>query len=57
MAVSIVPNFPYGPDPLPLRSSPKPGSSRLEYVLVSVMVLDVMDCSVIESAMDMRADS
>ena len=32
-------------------------SSKLEYVLVSVMLLDAMDCPVVESAIDMRADS
>ena len=56
----VVPNFPYGPEPLPLRqppnSSPKPASSRIDYVLVSVILLDGMGCPVVESAMDMRTD-
>src|SRR6266702_206975 len=60
VTVRIVPNFPYGPEPLPLRPPPNPSpklSSRLEYVVVSVMLLDAMDCPVVESAIDMRADS
>jgi len=61
VTVRIVPNFPEGPEQLPLRTplnpSPIPASSRLEYVLVSVMLLDAMDCPVVESAIDMRADS
>ena len=35
----------------------RPPSSKLEYVLVSVILLDAIDCPVVESAMDMRADS
>ena len=48
----VVPNFPYGPEPL--NSSPKPASSRIEYVLASVILLDAMGCPVVESAMDVR---
>jgi hypothetical protein len=61
VTVRIVPNFPFGPDPDPLRPSPNPSpipaSSRLEYVLASVMLLDAIDWPVVESAIDMRADS
>ena len=32
-------------------------SSKLEYVLVSVMLLDAIDCSVVEYAIDMGEDS
>ena len=32
-------------------------SRRLEYVLVSVMLLDAIDCLVVESAIDTHADS
>jgi hypothetical protein len=57
VAVRIVPNFVYGPLRPPPNPSPIPASSKLEYVLFSVMLLDAMDCPVVESAIDMRADS
>ena len=43
----------YGPNLLPMR----PPSSKLEYVLVSVMLFDSIDCSAVESAIDMSEGS
>jgi hypothetical protein len=54
VTVRMVPNLPYTPE---LRPFPTPASSRLEYVLVSVILLDAIDWSVVESAIDPRADS
>ena len=53
VTVRIVPNFPYAPE---LRAFPMPASSRLEYVVMSVRLLDAIDWFVVESAMDARAD-
>ena len=50
VTVRIVLDSPrYGPNLLPMR----PPSSKLEYVLVSVMLFDAIDCSADESAIDM----
>ena len=54
MTVRIVLDFPrYGPKLLPMRLP----SSKLEYVLVSVMLFDAIDCSAVESAIDMGEGS
>jgi hypothetical protein len=54
VTVRMVPNLPCAPE---LRLFPMPASSRLEYVLVSVILLEVIDWLVVESAIDTRADS
>jgi hypothetical protein len=53
VTVRIVPNLPYAPE---LRTFPMPASSRLEYVLTSVRLLDTIDWFVVESAIDMLVD-
>ena len=54
VTVRIVLDFPrYGPNLLPMR----PPSSKLENVFVSVMSFDAIDCSAVESAIDMDEDS
>jgi hypothetical protein len=53
VTVRIVPNLPYAPE---LRPFPTPASNRLEYVLMSVTLLDAIDWFVVESAMDARVD-
>ena len=54
VTVRIVLDFPrYGPNLLPMR----PPSSKLEYVFVSVMSFDAIDCSAVGSAIDMDEDS
>lgn len=53
VTVRIVLDSPrYGPNLLPMR----PPSSKLEYVLVSVILFDAIDCSAVESAIDMGED-
>ena len=51
VTVRIVLNLPPAPE---LRLFPIPGSRRLEYVLMSVRLLDAIDWFVVESAMDTR---
>ena len=52
--VRIVLDFPrYVPKLLPMR----PPSSKLEYMPLSVMLFDAIDCSAVESAIDMGEDS
>ena len=54
MTVRIVLDFPrYGPKLLPMRLP----SSKLEHLLVSVMLFDAIDCSAVESAIDMGEGS